>query len=204
MNRILISLGLLAASSLLAVAGLFILIEAGHITSARPPRSPARSTLSAAQPTTSPTPGNARPAGDGAPSMMFTLAPSTTATPPAVVAAGDGPAGDHALQQVLDASSHPNLPPRQAQQLVALGDQVWLAQITGIGRGQWPTYFHGVRSGFVYHAVRIQAAIARASGSGQVTVHLVWAGTDPAGQPLTDQPATIRLQHSGTNWQPVH
>jgi hypothetical protein len=203
MNRLtLTSVGLIAASVLLAVAGIAILTYAGQDPAASPlpqrhlPQPGASSEV--ARPAASTSPGAGTTAASGEPS-----APTTTATVPTVVAAGDGPGGDRAIQQVLDDSSRPNLPQSQAQQMVELGKRIWLAQITGAGRGQWPGYFRGADARFVYHAVRIQAAIARATGSGQVTVNLVWAGTDPTGQVLEDQPATVTLHQNGNTWQPV-
>jgi hypothetical protein len=196
------SVGLIAASMLLAVAGIAILTYAGQGPAASPlPQrhlpQPAASSK-AARPAASMSPGAGTTAASGEPS-----APTTTATVPAVVAAGDGPGGDRAIQQVLDDSSHPNLPQSQAQQMVELGKRVWLAQITGAGRGQWPGYFRGADAQFVYHAVRIQAAIARATSGGKVTVNLVWAGTDPTGQVLEDQPATVDLQQANGTWLPI-
>ncbi|MBY8889205.1 hypothetical protein K7472_30810, partial [Streptomyces sp. PTM05] len=116
---------------------------------------------------------------------------------------GDRPAGDQAIQEVLEASSRRNLPVATEHQLTALGREVLLAEVTGAGRSTWPGYFGSTGTPWVYTRVRVQAAIARATSPGHADVHLVWTGTYPTGLEHDDQPATIHLQQQNGAWQPV-
>jgi len=118
-------------------------------------------------------------------------------------APADGPAGDPAIQTMLEHSVPANLPATLEHQLAQLGRQVWLADVIGTGRGQWPAYFTGPGSSG-YTGVRVQAAIARATGTGAVTVTLLWAGTSPAGDVEVGLPGTVLLtQLNGGTWEPT-
>ncbi|WP_413804326.1 hypothetical protein [Streptomyces sp. OE57] len=116
---------------------------------------------------------------------------------------GDGPAGDAAIQRVLDRSSPPDLSPRTERRLVQLGRTVWTAEVTGRSRQRWPGYFTEteVRP---YRRFRIQAAIARRAGGRRVVVHLVWAGASPAGgDDVDNRTARVFLTQDGdTRWTP--
>ncbi|ANZ13386.1 hypothetical protein SNOUR_43620 [Streptomyces noursei ATCC 11455] len=124
---------------------------------------------------------------------------------------GDGPAGDAAVQRLLDRSSPPDLPRSLEARLVQLGMQVWEADVTGRGRERWPKYFGssgpaagGGRS--VYRDVRIQAGIARRAGSGLVDVRLVWAATDPSGDRRDGRLAQLSFRPvpgHPNRWEPV-
>ncbi|MEU6175884.1 hypothetical protein ABZ832_28745 [Streptantibioticus parmotrematis] len=115
----------------------------------------------------------------------------------------DGPAGDQAIQEVLEASSPRNLPTAIELQLTILGRQVLLAEVTGEGRSTWLGYFRSTGTPWLYTHVRVQAAIARASSPGHADVHLVWTGTDLTGLERDDQPAIIHFQQHNGVWQPV-
>jgi hypothetical protein len=114
---------------------------------------------------------------------------------------------DSYLQQVLEQTQPADLPAAQEKQLVALADQVLLADLTGQGRSAFPSYFGGQAATTAWSHVRIQAGIARRhpGSSSQVDAHLVYAGTDPGGRAQDRQTITIVLaQASGaSNWQPV-
>jgi len=125
---------------------------------------------------------------------------------------GDGPAGDHAVQRLLDRFSPADLPPAQERDLVRLASQIWKADVTGRGRSRWPRYFApgahettGTRG--VYADVRIQAGIARKASSGsRITVRLVWAGTDPSGTRRDGRLAVLLFRHDPhhpKSWEPV-
>lgn len=104
---------------------------------------------------------------------------------------------------MLQASTPANLPQQQERELVALGERVWRADVTGRGRGQWPSYFPDAAPPYTpYTHIRLQAAIARAVGNSQAEVHLVWAGTNLSGQQADGR--TTRLLFTGTarGWEP--
>ncbi|MFI1169178.1 hypothetical protein ACH4UM_37865 [Streptomyces sp. NPDC020801] len=117
---------------------------------------------------------------------------------------GDGPGGDYAIQQVLESSSPADLPRAEEKQLVALGSHIWLAEVTGTGRDQWPAYFGNELLRIPYRNVRIQAGIARSLGGSpsRVRVRLVWAGEDPAGEAEDGRPAQVLLIRHNSAWQP--
>jgi hypothetical protein len=126
-------------------------------------------------------------------------APGTVAAvPEGTLAPGDGPGGDHLIQALLEAHT-----PRNLQSGWNSGRAVWLADITGRGRERWPAYFTTAGTSG-YTDVRVQAAAAHATRTGQSEVTLLWAGTTPAGNPEAGLPATMRLaqQPDGT-WEPV-
>ncbi|MBY8889125.1 hypothetical protein K7472_30410, partial [Streptomyces sp. PTM05] len=202
-------LALAGASVLLAITGIATITEA-----LRAPVAPV--------PATRPAAATARVPPQPSPSSIPHTVPSGSSTVPqptvsaaaAAAASGsssgpgrtlldDGPAGDPAIQRVLEASSPRNLPTRLEQQLTALARAVWLAQTTGTGRSTWPAYFQGADTHWLYTHVRIQAAIARATAPRQAEVHLVWTGTDPTGTEHDDQPATLHFQELSGYWQPT-
>ncbi|WP_152628138.1 hypothetical protein [Streptacidiphilus neutrinimicus] len=104
---------------------------------------------------------------------------------------------------MLDAHSPHNLPPAVEQRLDQLGRAVWLADVTGEGRAQWPHYFTAAGASG-YSGVRIQAAAAHATGAGRAAVTLIWAGTSPAGDLEVGLPGTVLLaQQRDGAWEPV-
>ncbi|RAG81221.1 hypothetical protein DN069_33875 [Streptacidiphilus pinicola] len=104
---------------------------------------------------------------------------------------------------MLDAHSPHNLPPQVEQHLDQLGRAVWLADLTGQGRTQWPHYFTTPGSSG-YTSIRVQATAAHATGPRRAAVTLIWAGTSPAGDPEVGLPGTVLLtQRSGSTWEPV-
>lgn len=178
-----------------AVFGLVLLVHAPTI---------APKTDGAASADPWPGPTSPRPS-----SAHGTVSPSSVAD--GIPVPGDGPAGDVAVQRLLDRSSPPDVPRSLETRLVQLGMQVWKADVTGRGRERWPTYFGpggpaaaGPRS--VYRDVRIQAGIARRAGSGQVDVRLVWAATDPSGGRRDGRLAHVSFRPvpgHPNRWEPV-
>jgi len=118
---------------------------------------------------------------------------------------GEGPAGDAAIQHVLDGSSPADLPPPTARQLVDLAVRIWLAETTGAGREHWPSYFTDATLRASYRDVRVQAAIARRGhGPGErATVRLVWAGTSASGETQDGRPATVLFERHRDSWVPL-
>jgi hypothetical protein len=200
----------IAAASLLVLAGGLLLLPIGSPTAQHPAAASARpATSSARTALPGPAPGTptARPSSP-APTTSASrpaAAPSAPRTAPADLLAGDMP--DSYLQQILEQTQPADLPPAQERQLVALADQVLLADLTGQGRSAFPSYFGGQAATAPWTHVRIQAGIARRhTGTGnEVDAHLVYAGTDPRGQAQDRQPITIVLAQAagGTGWQPV-
>lgn len=143
---------------------------------------------------------SARPSHDSAPvrANSGSLAPAG----PQGLAPGDGPGADATVQYLLEQSSPSDLPTAEEHLLELLGRQVWLADVTGIGRSRWPRYFDAADSSG-YTAVRIQAAIARADGTERATVTLLWAGTSPGGDPQIALPGTVHLTHQSGTWEPI-
>ncbi|MFI7103291.1 hypothetical protein ACIBK8_28545 [Streptomyces sp. NPDC050161] len=122
---------------------------------------------------------------------------------------GDGPAGDRAVQRMLERSSPADLPRSQEEELVQVATRVWTADVTGRGQGRWPRYFahSGASARGTYTAVRVQAGIARTTADGRIEVRLVWAGTAPSGEQRDGRTARLLLQHSPDHpnrWEPVH
>ncbi|GAA3044320.1 hypothetical protein GCM10017562_01580 [Streptomyces roseofulvus] len=118
---------------------------------------------------------------------------------------GDGPAGDHAIQRLLDRTAPTDLPPATARQLADLATRVWIAETTGNGRTAWPAYFTDTRLRAPYHDVRVQAAVAysAAGEDDRAEVRLVWAGADAAGEFRDGRTARVLLEHHHNEWQPV-
>jgi hypothetical protein len=191
---------LATASLVLALSGISVISHALHHPGQPAAPAPARS----ARPVTPASPatprGSRRPP---TPAERDGSGPSSSSAPVNQMVAGGGPAGDHAIQEVLEASTPRNLPPGTEQQLTALGRKVWLAEATGAGRAAWPGYFRRTDTRFTYTRVRIQAAIARATSAGRAQVILVWAGTDPGGKTEEDRPATVAFQQIEGTWQPI-
>jgi hypothetical protein len=203
----------LAASLALTATGLWLLRIPAH------PATTSRATAITA-PTTTVAPTAVVKAASPPPSLVVssptnsTIPVSRTAAASAPAAAGataeagalapaDGPAGDPAVQAMLDRSTPNNLPVILEQQLAQLGRHVWLADVTGAGRTRWPVYFPGPGSSGYTH-VRVQAAIARRTGTTTVTVTLLWAGTSPAAEPQIGLPGTVKLaRHADGTWEPT-
>ncbi|MCX4515932.1 hypothetical protein OHA27_38095 [Streptomyces sp. NBC_01619] len=120
---------------------------------------------------------------------------------------GSGPGADPVVQRVLESAVPADLPARTEQNLVALGRSVWTAEVTRVGRQQWPAYFTTTSpTAAGYTRVRIQAAIARRDPDhqGGAVVHLVWAGADPSGTYLDGRSAAVRFAKKEENtWNPV-
>lgn len=125
---------------------------------------------------------------------------------------GEGPAGDTAIQQLLETSWHPDLPDGQARQLLKAGRSLLRADATGIGRSAWPTVFDRHEQAQVAPAFarfRIQAAIARKDGAqrGRAVVHLVWAAADRGGTytdgRVSDLYFTSTTTKGATTWTPL-
>jgi hypothetical protein len=169
-----------------------------------------RARSAAATVAAAPTPARTRPpvsstatARPAAAITPVTAAAGPSLLPANALAPDDGPGGDHLIQAMLEAHTPHNLPPSVEQRLDQLGRAVWLADLTGQGRTQWPRYF--TTSGTSgYSSVRIQAAAAHSTGSGHAEVSLLWAGTSPAGDPEVGLPATVQLaQQSDGTWEPM-
>ncbi|MFJ8034729.1 hypothetical protein [Streptomyces sp. NPDC096032] len=99
---------------------------------------------------------------------------------------GEGPAGDRAIQRVLEAAWPADLRAGEERQLLTVGRDLLRADATGIGRARWPAVFgppgRAVAPAFAAVGFRVQAAVARRDGApGRAVVHLVWAGTDRGG-----------------------
>ncbi|GHC90270.1 hypothetical protein GCM10010349_78490 [Streptomyces flavofungini] len=133
-------------------------------------------------------------------------APAPWPTDPAEVPVpGDGPAGDHAVQRLLDHAAPADLPHATEKHLVALASRVLRAEATGTGREHWPRYFPQQQLRAPYQDVRIQAGTARRVDGhrDRVRVRLVWAGTDPAGQAQDGRTAQVLLARGPAGWRPT-
>lgn len=143
-------------------------------------------------------------------------APPSAAAPPAAGAGGNsrsqnlpptmsGPGADAAVQRALDAAVPADLPAGVAEDVADLGREVWLAEVTGDGRGRWPGYFAAHARTALYTRVRVQAAIGRQNPEGPgAVVHLVWAGAGPAGTFMDGRSATVHFIRKGETgtWTP--
>ncbi|GHG04263.1 hypothetical protein ACFFSH_38020 [Streptomyces filamentosus] len=118
---------------------------------------------------------------------------------------GDGPAGDYAIQQLLDRTTPTDLPPATARRLTELATRIWTAETTGTGRTQWPGYFTPDPLRAPYHDVRVQAAVAHQHGrsAGCAEVRLVWAGADAAGEFRDGRTARVLLELHHNEWRPI-
>jgi hypothetical protein len=154
-------------------------------------------------------PASSAPSTDRTRSAATTPAALESALPPR----GEGPAGDQAIQQVLERAWPADLPADDEQQLLTAGRALLRADATGIGRAKWPGVFpgtrHAVAPAFATARFRIQAAIARRDGSlAKAVVHLVWAGTDRGGTytdgRITDLhfTRTTSKKEGGSTWTP--
>ncbi|MDI3390057.1 hypothetical protein QIS99_28265 [Streptomyces sp. B-S-A8] len=119
--------------------------------------------------------------------------------------AGDGPAGDRAVQRVLNRASTPNLDRRTEKELIDLASRIWKAEVTGQNRAQWPDYFTDKPLRSPLRDVRIQAAIARATDDKdhRVEVRLVWAGARESGPVEDGRLGQVVLTRYQDNWRPV-
>ncbi|WP_328499631.1 hypothetical protein OG828_49130 [Streptomyces sp. NBC_00457] len=139
-------------------------------------------------------------------------APTTPAAPESALPPhGEGPAGDRAIQQVLERAWPADLPAVDERQLLTAGRALLRADATGIGRARWPGMFRGsgraVAPAFATARFRIQAAIARRDGSPDTAVvHLVWAGADRGGTytdgRITDLFFTRTVRKGEPTWTP--
>lgn len=211
MPRFLPELGAIA----LLAGGLALLIPAvpapHHPAAGAPAASaPAQDPASAAGtgvPAPVPTTVEARPSASPS-----SATPSPSAVPPevpsGVAAAGDGPAGDPAIQAAFTKAHPSDLAPADADALVALGRDVWLAETTGAGRNRWPRYFSpvpGASAPYFYSGVRIQAAAAHSDGTapGGARVDLLWVGSSPTGDYGDRRPASVTFSRASTGWEPT-
>ncbi len=116
-----------------------------------------------------------------------------------------GPGADPVVQRAIEEAIPSDLSPDVEQEVAELGRRVWLAEVAGTGRDQWPDYFPvTVRSTF-YSRVRVQAAIGRRNPDGPGAVaHLVWAGAGPSGTYMDGRTATVRFLRKGETgtWTP--
>ncbi|MFE3123269.1 hypothetical protein ACFXHD_07600 [Streptomyces hydrogenans] len=202
----------------LLIAGAVVLLRTPD-TEPGPQRADARPvTATSATPPVHPT--TARPA-NGPDRAVDRSAPDRTATtaaapgvdptgsPEAVPSdqpvSGDGPAGDYAIQRLLDRTTSTDLEPATARSLTRLATRVWIAETTGAGRTEWPTYFTDTDLRAPYHDVRVQAAVAHQEGRqpGRVEVRLVWAGADAAGEFRDGRTARVLLERHRNEWKPV-
>ncbi|MFI7008862.1 hypothetical protein [Streptomyces sp. NPDC050145] len=125
---------------------------------------------------------------------------------------GEGPAGDRAVQQLLESAWPADLPPNVAKQLLIQGRKVLLADITGLGQDRYPTAFPDARPATAavapaFTRIRIQAVIARKdTAPSRAVVHLVWAGADRGGSytdgRITDIPFTPPTKDRSA-WTPL-
>ncbi|MER5951207.1 hypothetical protein ABT127_34735 [Streptomyces sp. NPDC001904] len=204
---------------LLVVSVVLGTVGVGLLTSPAPrPQSAARPSLSAERAAPSPS-ASATPsplAAASAAARPARRAPRTSASPsdpgPAaqVPPRGDGPGGDQDVQRVLEQAWPADLPAAQAEPLLAAGRRVLLADVTGVGRGAFPTAFPGSTGESVispsFTRIRVQAAIARSDPDhpNRAIVHLVWAGADRGGTYTDGRLSDIFFTHSqgGSTWLP--
>lgn len=198
---------ILGLSAALAAAGLLLLSagpgagqrarSAASVTSVAPKPTPTGAGTSLQLAPTSTTAATATPSSAVPKDAGATLLPSN------VLAPDDGPGSDHLVQAMLDAHSPHNLPPQVEHSLDQLGQAVWLADLTGQGRTQWPRYFTASGTSG-YSSARVQAAATHAIGPGRAAVTLIWAGTSPAGESEVGLPGTVLLaRQGGGTWEPV-
>lgn len=109
--------------------------------------------------------------------------PTSTASSVELPPRGEGRSADPQIQALLERTWPRDLPARTERELLAAGRAVLIADVTGIGRKNWPHLFD--QDGAVapaFSRVRIQASIARrGSAPDRAVVHLVWAGADRGG-----------------------
>ncbi|WP_307813652.1 hypothetical protein [Streptomyces sp. N35] len=109
--------------------------------------------------------------------------PTSTASSVELPPRGEGRAADPQIQALLERTWPRDLPVRTERDLLVAGRAVLIADVTGIGRKNWPQLFDQDRAvAPAFSRVRIQAAIARhGSDPDEAVVHLVWAGADRGG-----------------------
>ncbi|MFF5505844.1 hypothetical protein [Streptomyces roseolus] len=204
----------------LLLAGAAALLHPGTTTPAPPPPA-TRAQPAAAHPATPagrfdrpspPTAGQDREdsGGTAEPDRTPTATATAAAAGPGSVpsdqpVSGDGPAGDFAIQRLLDRTTPTDLPPSTARHLTRLATRVWIAETTGAGRTEWPRYFTGRELRAPYHDVRVQAATAHRNGrnADRAEVLLVWAGADAAGEFRDGRTAHVLLERHHNEWRPV-
>ncbi|MFJ9461045.1 hypothetical protein ACIRST_39000 [Kitasatospora sp. NPDC101447] len=199
----------------LLAGGLALLIPAG-----RAPHHPSTGALAASAQAEAPPiaadtglPAPVPPTAEARPTASSSSTPPSpaawpTVVPSGVAAAGDGPAGDPAIQAGFAKAYPSDLAPADADALVALGRDVWLAETTGAGREKWPQYFSpgpGASGPYFYSGVRIQAAAAHSDDTapGSARVDMLWVGTSPTGDYGDRRPATVTFTRTSTGWEPT-
>lgn len=202
---------ILLLASLLLAAGGFILLS----TPTSEPTSTPGTAAHPASPDAAPHTDTPRPYASQPPDPSPVAASSSP--PPTAPASeppphGEGPAGDKAIQHLLENSWPPDLPHGQARQLLKAGRSLLRADATGIGRSAWPTVFDRQEQAQVAPAFarfRIQAAIARKDDAqrGRAVVHLVWAAADRGGTytdgRVSDLTFTSTTTKGATKWTPL-
>lgn len=119
-----------------------------------------------------------------------------------------GPVPDSFVQDLLDASGPtgaPALPANTRAVLVETATRVLIADLTGTGRDDFPSFWSGPAH-TIWTGVRVQASSVQAdwaTAPTSATVTLVWAGTSPTGERVERRLSVITLERSGTRWQPV-
>lgn len=201
---------LLLVSLLLAAAGCVLLSTPNSEPGSTPHPGARPAPPSAALHTGAPRPRASQPPGPSP--VAASSSPPATAQASELPPRGEGPAGDTAIQQLLETSWPPDLPEGQARQLAKAGRSLLRADATGIGRSAWPTVFDRQERAHVTPAFarfRIQAAVARKDGAhrGRAVVHLVWAAADRGGTytdgRVSDLSFTSTTTKGATKWTPL-
>lgn len=159
-------------------------------------------------------PSQPRPAGQGAVSVQPPPGPAPTpaSSQPAAGSsptAGDDRPTDGQLQADLDKATG-GLPPAAAAALTRLGVAVVRADLTGVGRAQFPGYWPPTAgqatAGPQLDVMTVDAAGARALARDgtRVQVTVIWSGLNPAGLRLARQHSTVELDWDLTTskWLP--
>ncbi len=122
------------------------------------------------------------------------MSPTEPARDEALPEPGAGPRADPLVQRALDRAIPADLLPADERLVTELARAVWMAEVTGEGRSQWPGYFPHSSLTAAYSRGHVQALIARHApdSKAEAVVHLVWAGADPAGRFLNSRPVTLR------------
>ncbi len=153
------------------------------------------------------------------PALLVASAPkpapavNTTVTAGATAGGGSGtePGGDQRSAGSNSPSPAPRngpeatLPPTTAADVAAIASRVLTADLTGIGRGEFPGYWPGEPDQAACRAVQVTSTAVHTNATGDLAdVTLLWTGTRTDGTTVDDQPATVRLHHTDGTWTPVH